>query len=160
MTIVPNSIQVSPFLRVQRQFPTDTTQALTVEINKAYVDIAQRVNERIVGIFASKASTVTGEQWYLQGGSAKQQSIRQVYPITGAGSYPHGINFASITNIVKIYGTFTDGTNWYPLPYVDTTSATDQISLSVTPTNLVVTAGGGAPAITKGTVILEWLSQV
>ena len=59
----------------------------------------------------------------------------------------------------RIYGTFTDGTNWYPLPYVDETSATDQISLVVDATNIAITAGGGAPpSITRGYVILEWLS--
>ena len=160
-TTIAQTTQVSPYLRVQRQFPMDTMQALTVEVDKAYVDIAQRVNDRVIGIFAANASSVTGEQWYLQGGANKQQSIRQVYPFTSAGSILHGINFASITAFVKIYGTFTDGTNWYPLPYVDVVSATNQVNLYVTPTNIVITAGAGSPpSITKGTVVLEWLSQV
>jgi len=55
----------------------------------------------------------------------------------------------------------TDGTNWYPLPYVDVIAANNQINVIVTPTDIVITAGAGAPpVITSGWVILEWLAQI
>lgn len=155
-----NPVQNAPYLRSQRNFPSESTQALTVEIDKAYVDIANRVNARVIGIFATGSPSVTGEQWFSAGAASRQQSQRQVYTFTSAGNIPHGLTFGDITNFVKIYGTFTDGTNWYPLPYVDVVSTTNQVNLYVTPTNIVITAGGGSPpSITNGTVILEWLSQ-
>lgn len=153
-------VQNAPYLRAQRNFPSDSTQALTVQMDRAYIDIADKVNSRVIGTFATGSPSVTGEQWFTSGSSSRQQSLRQVFPFTSAGSIPHGINFADLTNFVKIYGCFTNGTNWYPLPYVDVVSATNQVNLYVTPTNIVITAGAGAPAITNGTVILEWLPSI
>ena len=91
-----NPVQNAPYLRVQRNFPSESTQALTVEIDKAYLDIANRVNSRVIGIYATGSSSVTGEQWFTAGGSSKQQSQRQIYTFTSAGSIPHGLNLASI----------------------------------------------------------------
>lgn len=155
-----NFLQQAPYLRDQRSFPNDNIQVLTVEIDRAYVDIAAKVNNRTIGLFAIGNAMVTGEQWYLTGSAKKQQTLRQLYQFTAAGSIAHGLNLTSITAFTRIYGTFTDGTNWYPLPYVDVTAANNQISVSVTPTNIVITAGAGSPpSITSGYVVLEWLSQ-
>lgn len=144
------------FLRTTRSFPVES-QALGVELNKAYIDIATQVNNRISGLFATSV-TITGESWYLSGDNSKQQTLRQIYPITGAGNYPHGINLRNISGFSRIYGDITNGTNWYPLPYVDIT-ATNQISIFIDPTNIVITSGSGAPSIVRGIVVLEWLSQ-
>lgn len=149
----------SPYLRVQRTFPEDA-QALSVELSKSYIDIAQNVNRRTIGTYATMA-TVTGNNWFLNGSSAKQQTLRQVYTFTGAGSIPHGLNLAELSGFAQIYGTFTDGTNWYPLPYVDVTAADNQVNVYVSPMNIVITAGAGSPpSISSGYVVLEWLSQV
>lgn len=154
-----NVFNPQPYLRTSREFP-EKMPALTVQIDKAYVDTANCVNDRIIGIFATNRPSITGEQWYLAGGASKQQTLRQVYRITGAGNYAHGINTSAISGFTAIYGTATDGTSWYPLPYVNAVAANNQIALSVTATNIVVTAGAGAPpAITSGFVILEWLSN-
>lgn len=67
---------------------------------------------------------------------------------------------AAITTFTRIYGVFTDGTVYYPLPYVDVVAVNNQVNVVVNATNIVITAGGGAPpSITSGYVILEWLSQ-
>lgn len=150
----------APYLRTSRNFPDDNSQALSVEVNRSYIDIANKVNERTIGTYAVNAPVITGDRWFLSGASSRQQGLRQVYTFTAAGNIAHGINLSNISAFVKIYGTFTNGTNWYPLPYVDTNAAGNCISLNVTPTNIVITAGGGAPAITSGTIVLEWLSNV
>lgn len=154
---VPN--EKSAYLRVQRTFPGEA-QPLSVELSKAYVDIASAVNKRTIGVFAN-APLVTGNSWFLTGSSSRQQTLRQVFTFTAAGSIPHGINVANIAGFVAIYGTFTNGTNWYPLPYVDVTAANNQVNVIVTPTNVVITSGAGTPpAIVNGFVVLEWLSLV
>lgn len=154
-------IQQAPYLRVQRNFPHDDPQNLSVELDRSYTDIASKVNSRTIGTFAVNFPIVTGEQWFIAGSNLKHQSLRRVYTFTAAGSIPHGINVANITGFSRIYGTFTNGTNWYPLPYVDVVAANNQVNVIVTPTNIVITAGGGAPpAITSGYVVLEWLSLV
>ena len=153
-------VNQSPFLRTSRNFPQDA-QALTVEVNKSYVDVANAVNERVIGIFSKGRPSITGESWFIS--SQRQQTFRQMYNFTSFTSplsIPHMINTAQIAAITRIYGTAVAGTTWYPLPYVDATAANNQIQLVVTSTNIVITAGGGAPpAITSGFVVLEWLSQ-
>lgn len=151
------------FLRTSRNFPEDLKQ-LTVEVNRAYVDTANKVNSRTIGIFTQNVASLNGEEWFVDNTNQKQQGFRRVYPFGASPTtIPHFLNIApfqfSALNFVRIYGTFTNGTNWYPLPYVDSAAANNQISLVVNPTNIVITSGGGAPpAITSGFVVLEWIS--
>ena len=146
----------TPFLRVQRQFPQEI-QALTVEVNRSYVDIAGAVNARTIGIFPASNPIVTGESWFFT--NQRQQGLRQIYAVV-AGNTAHGINFENVSDFTKIYGTFTDGTNWYPLPYVDVVDATNQVNIYLDPTNIVITAGGGSPpTFTSGLVVLEWIAN-
>jgi hypothetical protein len=155
------TIQKSPYLQGQRQFPYDNTRELANQVDHAYIQIAQQVNSRVIGLFALGNQIVTGEKWYLSGPQEEQQTLRQIYTLTGAGNIAHGINFATVALFTRIFGTFTDGTNWYPLPYVDVSAANNQVNVYLSPTNIVITAGGGSPpTITSGIVVLEWLSQV
>ena len=133
--------QQQPYLREQRDFPGDDPKSLAVQCDRAYVDTALAVNDRVIGNYAPNTQIVTGESWYLRG-PREQQTLRQLYVVTGAGSIPHGINLTSIAGFTRIYGTFTDGTNWYPLPNVGSAAFTNQVSVQVTPTNIVITSGG------------------
>lgn len=155
--------QRTPFLRVQRAFPQDP-QALTVEVNKSYVDIANAVNNRTIGIFPVNAPVANGETWFVNGETGKQQVLRQVYQFTSFSSpqsIAHGINLSQISAFTRIYGTAYDGTSYYPLPYVDVSDADNQINIVVGTTDITITAGSGSPpSITSGFVVLEWLSNV
>ena len=152
-----NVINQAPYLRATRSFPEDI-QPLVVEINRSYVDIASKVNDRIIGLFPTNRPAITGEAWFYDK-NQRQQTIRQVYLITGAGNIPHNIDLNQIGGFTRIWGTFTNGTNWYPLPYVDVVAANNQVNVIVTPTNIVITAGGGTPpTISSGFVVLEWLT--
>lgn len=151
-------INQAPYLRTSRNFPYDEQQ-LNVELTRSYVDIASKMNDRTIGIFPTSVSAINGEAWYLTK-DQKQQGFRQVYTFTAAGNIAHGLNLTNISAFVRIYGCFTDGSIWYPLPYVNVVAANNQVSVTVTSTNIVITAGGGAPpTITSGTVVLEWLSM-
>lgn len=154
----PNIVNQSPYLRTSRDFPEESHQ-LSVELERAYIDIAARVNDRTIGIFPVNRPCITGDSWYIQG-QLRNQTLRQVYLVSGAGNIAHGINTSNIVGFTKIYGTFTDGSIWYPLPYVDVTAANNQVNIVVNSTNIVITAGGGSPpTISSGYVVLEWLSQ-
>jgi hypothetical protein len=158
--MMPSAVNHDTYLRTSRNFPMEA-QALSVEVNRSYVDIANAVNTKIIGIFPVNRSAVTGESWYLNGPVQRQQTLRQVYTFTAAGNIPHGLNLAQLANFTRIYGTIFDGSVYYPLPYVDATAANNQISVKVTGTNIVITAGAGSPpSITSGLVVLEWLSNV
>lgn len=150
----------SPYLREQRLFPPDDVKSIANELDHAYIDIAQKVNVRTIGIYAINLPVVTGEKWYLAGPSQEQQTLRQIYSFTGAGNIAHGINFASISQITKAYGTYTDGPNWYGVIFATSVGLAGQVTFYVTPTNIVVAVDAAAPAVTRGTIVLEWLSQV
>lgn len=155
------TLQKSPYLREQRQFPNEDLRELSNQVDHAYIDIANKVNARTIGLFAVGNQIVTGESWYLAGQINRQQTLRQVYPFTTAGTILHGINIVTVSTFTKIYGVFTDGTVWYPLPYVDVVAANNQVNIVVNATQIVITAGAGSPpSITSGIVVLEWLSQV
>jgi hypothetical protein len=144
----------SPFLQTQREFPNNI-EALAKEVFRAYVDIAMKSNVKVIGTYAVNKPSITGESWFIS--SVPLQSQRQLYPIEDlTGPYPHGLDFSQIDSFSKIYGTATDDTNWYPIPYVSPTAA-EQIQIVVDPTNIVLTGGGSAPTITSGYVVLEWL---
>lgn len=150
----------APFLRVSREIPEEIHQ-LSVQVSKMYIDIAQTVNARTIGEFPTNRSAVNGENWFFT--NQRQQGFRQIYPFSAAGSIPHNLNTTGIYTFTKIYGTFfSSATNtWYPLPYVDTSNATNQINVIVNANDIVITAGGGTPpSITSGVVVLEWISNI
>lgn len=168
MTTPTNNLQVSPYLKGQWQFPYDDLRGLSHQVDISYIDIASKLNARTIGTFSITFPLVTGERWFTAltsaqktaGISPPQQTLRQVYQFTGAGNIPHGITLSTIIGFTRIYGTFTDGTVYYPLPYVDVTAANNQVNVVVNATNIVITAGGGSPpSITAGYVVLEWLSM-
>jgi hypothetical protein len=157
--------QVS-YLRTSRNFPEDPKQ-LVVEVNKSYVDIANSVNSRTMGLFPTGMAAINGEQWFMpsvnnQGMNQplKHQGLRQVYIFTATGNIPHGLNFKSISMFTKPSGSFTDGTNYYGAIYASNVAIAGQVTFYITPTNIVVLAGVGAPAITQGVITLEWISPV
>lgn len=153
------TFQQSPYLREQRQFPNEEIRELSNQVDHAYIDIASKVNARSIGLFAINFQIVTGNRWFLAGSSQSQQTLRRVYQFSAAGNISHGINFSTITDIPIGFGDFTDGTNYYGVMYGSSVAIAGQVSFYVTPTNIVVLSGAGAPAISSGTIVLEWISQ-
>ena len=155
------TFQQSPYLRQQRNFPTDSMQALGVELDKSYIDIAQQVNDRTIGIFPLNFKAVTGNKYFISGSNTAQQSLRQIYSFSDSNlTFNHGINFNSITNFISVYGEFYDGTYWQNLPYVDVVNVTNQINVKISSTQVIITKGGGSPpSISNGLLVLEWLSK-
>ncbi len=154
------------FLRTTREFPEELHQ-LTVEVNKTYVDIANAVNNRTISIFPTTRPVLNGENWFLNS-SIRQQGLRQVYTFTTTSAINIGFKFSSIAQFSpKCYGTFTDGTNWYGLIYASNVAIAGQISfyialngVSTTSDQIVFLTGAGAPTLTSGTIVLEWISKV
>lgn len=153
------TIQTYPYLRAQREFPNENVKLLSLENDRAYIDIAAKVNDRTIGIFPVNVNAVTGEQWYLHGSSQKRQTLRQVYTFTSTASISHGISVITTDQFfTRMYGQFTDGTNWYGLFSASSTAIAGQITFYVTPTQIVFVSGAGAPSLTLGNIVLEWLS--
>lgn len=154
MSTLTNVVNQVAYLRTTREYPNDL-ENLIIEVSRAYEDTANAVNARTIGIFSINKPAITGESWFISK-DGRQQTLRKVFTITATGSFPHNINFTDVDYFTKIYGTATNGTLWFPIPYVDPTAA-NQISITVDATNVNIVSGGGAPVITKGIVVLEWL---
>ena len=154
-----NLSNAAPFLRTSRNFPYDNAQALSVEVNRSYVDIANAVNARTIGGFALNVSTINGESWFFQGFNSRLQGVRQVYAFESDGAILHGLNFNSINQFTKCTGSFTDGTNWYGAIFGSNIGIVGNVSFYITPLEIIVLSGSGAPLIVSGTIVLEWLSQ-
>lgn len=151
-----NVANQTPYLRTSREFPEDL-KLLAVEVNRSYIDIATAVNNRTIGIFATNRPIITGDSWFFS--SQRQQSLRRVYQFTNTTNIPHGINVSQVSRFTSMYGTFTDGTNWYGLIDGSNVAIAGQISFYVDPTDIIFLTGAGAPTLTNGTIVLEWLSQ-
>ncbi len=155
--------QVS-YLRTSREFPEEIHQ-LSVEVNKCYVDIANAVNSRIVGLYTTNRPSQTGERWFFT--SRRQQSFRQIYTFTTSANIDIGFKLSSIDKISsRSYGAFTDGTNWYGVIFSSNVAIAGQLSFfvlkTVSPTTdqIMFEVGAGSPAITNGYIVLEWISNV
>jgi hypothetical protein len=152
-----NIVNSAPYLRTSSEFPFNNAQELAVQLTKTYLDIANVVNNRTIGIFPTTQSAITGNSYFISK-NRKQQSLRQVYTFTSSASINHGINTSAISGFIDGYGSFTDGTNFYGLPFMTNTAIAGQISFYITPTQIVFSVGGGAPTITSGQIVIEWLS--
>lgn len=145
-----NVINQVSYLPTTRIFPENLNE-LSIEINRSYIDIANAVNNRSIGIYSTNRPALTGDAWYLNG--VKQQSIRQFFPFTTNLNFFHNLNVNNISQYVKIYGTYQDAAgNSYPLP-------NNQTSLVISPTHIVITLNG-APVPIIGVIVLEWLSKI
>lgn len=155
-----NFVNQNPLLRGSREFPTDS-EDLAQEVNKSYVDVATAVNLRTIGLFPNTRAAITGENWYIIG-TQKQQTIREVYPITSYASFNHNIDTTKIDKFSVIRGMGYNATagEYWPLPYINGTSATGSVGMAVNTTQVTFSAGGTAPAIQSGFVLLEWLTPL
>lgn len=154
-----NNLQNSPYLPRQRNFPNNDFVKLSKELDKAYIDIANRVNEKTIGLYSVDLPSITGESWYIQGQSKKQQTIRRVYVFNDTNDIVHNINFEQIDRMTMMYGNYTDDINYFGLIAGTSVAIAGQISFYLTPTSITFLLGAGAPTLKSGLIVLEWLSD-
>jgi hypothetical protein len=157
----PNNrlINQFPYLRLQREFPLKDSE-LVVELDRSYVDIANTVNARSIGLFTTNRPSNTGQSWYFQGLNEKKQAFRQSYSFNASGSIAHSIPSTEYLYFShRCYGFYTDGTNYYGAIFGSTVAIAGQISFYVDATNIVILSGAGAPSITQGYIVLEWITK-
>lgn len=152
-----NIVNQVAYLRTTRSFENDPAK-LTLELNKAYLDIATAVNNRIIGIFPTNRAAITGEEWFLTN-NRKQQTLRQVFTFTATTAITHGISVITPGQFIGCYGSYTDGTNSYGLVFGTSTPTPGLITFYVTSTQIIFVLGAGAPALTSGRIVLSWLSS-
>ena len=147
----------SAYLRTSREFPEDDIRLLSIQVDKSYIDIANAVNNRIIGIFSRDKPSITGESYFINNG-VRQQTLRQIYTFETTASIDHGISVVIPNQFTQCYGSYTDGTNNYGLFFTTSTAIAGQITFYLTSTQIVFNLGAGAPSLTSGRIVLEWLS--
>lgn len=157
----PTNQQQQPYLPTSRAFPAQNPVQLEPELVKSYLDIAQAVNVRTIGIFET-IQIVTGERWFSVdplNALKKRQTFRKVIPFgaLAAGSVnmiAHGIT--GITSCTKITGTcVTTFPDFRPLPFSGINDAFS-IVLRATSTDIVIAVGPSSPNLLSGIVTLEY----
>lgn len=152
----PNTL--APYLQTSVYFP-DNFDEFRVTFLQQFRNIGNVANVRQIGIF-DQTEFLAGEQWpNVVNRQKPRHTFRKIFFFNDASLiFNHGIS--GITLCTHIYGTGTNGTNFFPIPYVSATAIGNQIQIDVTPTQVVITKGGGAPpAITNGAIVLEYLKN-
>src|SRR5947207_4907978 len=150
------------FLRTSREFPEDIKK-LTSQVSKAYIDTSNAVKKRTIGIYPTNRSAINGESWFLTG-NQRQQGLRQVYTFTTTADINIGFKISSISQFTKFSGIYTDGTSWYGLIPGTSNAIAGQTVFYVTVNGAstvsdVIKFLPGGPALTSGTIVLEWISD-
>ena len=153
-----NVVNRMPYLRTSREFPEDLHQ-ISIEMNKSWIDLANAVNERTIGIFPTVLPALTGESWFIDN-NRRQQTFRRVYTFTSTASINHGITVIDPNQFTRCWGNYTDGINSFGIIWATTVAIPGQITFYITATQIVFVIGAGAPVLTKGRITLEWLSSV
>ena len=149
----------APYLRTSRSFEEDLHQ-MSIEMNKAYIDTANCVNARTIGLFPTNKPITNGESWFFDR-NLKQQGLRQIYNVLSTSPIPHGIILDEISFFTKCSGSYQDSLgNWNGLIFANNVAIAGQISFYIDATNIVFMVDVGAPTLIKGLVVLEWLSDV
>lgn len=143
----------SPFLPINQTFSEDDEQFL-IQITNRDRDIARYLNIRQIGIY-DLTQVQNGQQYFNPANAQiKRGAFRKVFTFTAAGNITHGIT--GLTQVMA-YGEYTDGTNFYGAIYASSVAIAGQVTFYVGPTNIVVQAGAGAPGITSGVIVLDYL---
>jgi hypothetical protein len=163
-----NIVNTVAYLKTSRNFPKEV-EDLSYQMNLTYVDIANAVNVRTIGLFSVNLPAQTGEQWYINK-NLKQQTLRKVYNFTTTVPINLGFKIDTIVSFTRAFGSFTDGTNWYGLIYGTNIAIAGQLEFyfkvnasSTTSDQIIFVPGAGMPTLSttvSSFVVVEWLSNV
>jgi hypothetical protein len=163
-------INPMPYIRTSWEFPLDMPQ-LNVTLTRSYIEIANAINNRTIGIFPANRPAVGGEAWFLT--SKKQQNLRQVYPFEGPiAAYPfdipHNIDIFAVDYVTKCSGSIlTTSGNWIGAIYGSGNPIPGQITFVVLRNSAPGVLDGvirllnsaPTPIVEKGVIVLEWISR-
>lgn len=159
-----NVTNTVPFLRTSREYPVDDVGKLSSTLSKTYIDVAAAVNERTIGIYTINRPSITGNNYFFT--AKKQQTLRQVYTFTTTADIQLGFKLAKIFKVVQGYGVYESGTFVFGLIFGTNVAIAGQISFylatdgtSTTSDLIKFSVGAGAPAISSGRIVIEWVSD-
>lgn len=122
--------------------PEDEREQFQHQLQRMHIVIANTTNATIddVSFFAKERQT---SFTWLDNKPIYTKTFTATLTIAGVNNIAHGIT--GIKTVIGLFGSAQDAATGFskaiPLPYVDTSSVSNQISLSVDPTNIVITLG-------------------
>ena len=136
---------------------------LKTQLTRRDTQMAIALNFKTNGIFET-TETQNGEQWFGPPGDQRKKrfAFRMVFSFGAIAPgatlvIAHGLT--GVTMFTSIKGTAITANDKRPIPYASATLVTNQIEINVASTQINVINGATAPAITSGTVVLEYLKQ-
>lgn len=138
---------------------------LLIRLYQNINNIALVLNTKDTGYYVN-SPYVNGQLLYPTKTTSSNQ-LRQIsrlvvntgaLPNTGTTTTAHNLTPNGSWQFTRIYGCATDpvGFNFIPLPYSSPTAA-NNIELSVTSTNVVITTGSNRSSFTESLVVLEYV---
>jgi hypothetical protein len=165
-----NIWDVSDIYSIEKLDPA--LKELLVRLYQNLNNMSQAVNVKDSGMYVT--SEFVNSQLFFQNpaltsASATTPALRQVFrkvinfgalPNTAAKSVAHGITITSAVTFTRIYGTATNPTTpvYIPLPYSSPVLA-NNIELSISSTNVVITTGSDRTAFTTCYVVVEYIKS-
>ena len=144
------------------EFPEDEEQ-LRQRLTDSYKRTVDAMNNKIGGLFTLQ-EVADFERWFTVNSTTQTRNgYRKTFKFTSiapGGNLPlaHGIkSLKQVTDYRAIV--LTDVGDWRKVPYTDVVDVTEQISMRVTSTNIIIENGAAAPEIKSGIVVLEYLKQ-
>lgn len=135
-------------------------EQLTNEYRKA----AKKINEKERAFYPQEYEILNDQRFFTAGDPQNYRNVfRKVFPLgaVAAGATAAIVhNIAAFTEMTRIYGTcITNVVDYRPIPFASVTNVNQQIQIIVTAANINVTNGAGAPPITSGIIVIEFLKQ-
>ena len=149
-------------LPISFEFPLEQDEFRNT-VDNTYKRIANSVNTKVGGLYPLQEIAAFKQYYTANDPFVFRNVYRKIFSFgaIAAGAtllIPHGIT--TFTEMTVIEGhCITDIIDYRPIPYVSNANVNQQISIRVTSTDIVIVNGSGAPNITQGTAILEYVKN-
>lgn len=182
MAVGPSTSQSTGNL-IQTTFVWNTSEIQQLNINEDHkrllVKLYTNLNKIVLALNAKDTGYyvleefLTGQQFFSNPnrsdtqsrGSIQRSTFRKVInfgvlPNTTTTTIAHNINILSGYSFTRIYGTATNDncTSFIPIPYASPTDS-ENISLEVTNTDIVITTGSDRTSYTTCYIVVEYIKQ-
>lgn len=175
----PDNVNPGLFIPTTPTFDVDDLKSpeqmkeLIVRLSQSINTISMALNLKDSGYYVEE-EFVNGQSYFpnpaLGSNTPQQPTVRQVFrkvidfgalPNTATKTVAHNIDIDSTFTFTRIYGTATDpvGLQYRPIPFSSTIVIANNIELSVTATNVLITTGINRSAFTRCFVVLEYIKQ-
>lgn len=142
-------------LPISVEFPREQESFIEV-LTLLYKRIADSVNKKEGSLYLLQ-ELANFQQFFVQNDPQRiRNGYRRVF-ILDPATLTFNHNITGITQITNYWAIANTATGFRKVPFVDTTNVTNQISMRVTTTQVIIVNGATAPAITGGIVVLEYL---